>query len=64
MAYRKSTLRQMSPVARKVAKLIGEAQSVSRRLKLLLPEIQELEAKDIERKEQAVDVVKRLRGEE
>ncbi len=64
MAYRKSTLRQMSPVTRKVAKLIGEAQSVSRRLKLLLPEIQELEAKDIERKEQAVDVVKRLRGEE
>jgi len=47
-----------------VAKLIDEAQSVSRRLKLLLPEIQELEAKDIERKEQAVDVVKRLRGEE
>jgi len=37
---------------------------LSRRLKLLLPEIQELEAKDIERKEQAVDVVKRLRGEE
>ena len=64
MAYRKSTLRQISLVTRKVAKLIGEAQSVSRRLKLLLPEIQELEAKDIERKEQAVDVVKRLRGEE
>ena len=37
---------------------------LSRRLKLLLPEIQELEAKDIERKEQAVDVVKRLRGKE
>ena len=64
MAYRKSTLRQISLVTRKVAKLIDEAQSVSRRLKLLLPEIQELEAKDIERKEQAVDVVKRLRGEE
>lgn len=64
MAYRKSTLRQISLVTRKVAKLIDEAQSVSRRLKLLLPEIQELKAKDIERKEQAVDVVKRLRGEE
>jgi hypothetical protein len=47
MAYRKRTLRVMSPTARKVARLIGELDSVSRRLKNLIPELQEL---DFERK--------------
>ena len=43
MAYRKSTLRSMSPVTRKVARLIGEQDSVARRLKNLVPELQRLE---------------------
>jgi len=43
MAYRKSTLRSMSPVTRKVARLIGEQDSVAKRLKNLIPEIQSLE---------------------
>ena len=43
MAYRKSTLRSMSPVTRKVARLIGEQDSVARRLKNLIPEIQSIE---------------------
>ena len=40
MALRKKTLRKMSPTARKVARLAGEAQSVARRLINLLPELQ------------------------
>ncbi len=43
MAYRKKTLRSMSPVTRKVARLIGELDSVSRRLKNLVPELQHIE---------------------
>ena len=43
MAYRKSTLRSMSPVTRKVARLIGEQESIARRFKNLVPEIQRLE---------------------
>jgi len=43
MAYRKKTLRTMSPTARKVARLIGELDSVSRRLKNLVPELQLLD---------------------
>jgi len=43
MAYRKRTLRSMSPVARQVARLIGEQESIARRFKNLLPEIQRLE---------------------
>lgn len=43
MAYRKKTLRTMSPAARKVARLAGEMDSVSRRLKNLIPELQRLE---------------------
>ncbi len=43
MAYRKKTLRSMSPTARKVARLIGELDSVARRLKNLIPELQQLE---------------------
>ena len=33
----------MSPTARKVARLAGEAESVARRLKNLIPELQQLE---------------------
>lgn len=44
MAYRKRTLRSMSPVARKLARLIGELDSISRRTKNLIEEIQLLEA--------------------
>ena len=43
MAYRKRTLRIMSPTARKVARLIGELESVSRRLKNLVPDLQTLD---------------------
>ena len=43
MAYRKKTLRIMSPTARKVARLAGELDSVARRLKNLIPDIQRLE---------------------
>ena len=43
MAYRKKTLRSMSPTTRKVARLIGELSSVERRLKNLLPEIKRIE---------------------
>jgi len=44
MPYRKKTLRTMSPTTRKVAKLIGELESVSRRLKNLIVDIQLLES--------------------
>ena len=43
MAYRKKTLRRLTPEARKLAKLIGELESVSRRLKSLVPVIDSLE---------------------
>jgi len=43
VAYQKKTLRQMSPTTRKVARLTGEALSVGRRFKNLVPEIQRLE---------------------
>ena len=43
MAYRKRTLRTMSPTARKVARLVGELESVSKRLKNLIPDLQRLE---------------------
>lgn len=43
MAYRKKTLRIMSPTARKVARLIGELDSISRRLKNLIPQLQRLD---------------------
>ena len=43
MAYRKRTLRSMSPTTRKVARLIGEVDSISRRLKNIIPELQRLE---------------------
>ena len=43
MAYRRKTLRTMSPTARKVARLAGELESVSRRLKNLVPDLQRLD---------------------
>jgi hypothetical protein len=43
MAYRKKTLRTMSPTARKVARLTGELESVARRLKNLVPELRSLD---------------------
>ena len=43
MAYRRKTLRSMSPTTRKVARLIGELGSVERRLKNLLPAIRNIE---------------------
>jgi len=43
MAYRKRTLRSMLPTARKVARLIGELESVDKRLKNLIPELQRME---------------------
>ena len=43
MAYRKKTLRSMLPTTRKVARLIGELESVDRRLKNLIPELQRME---------------------
>lgn len=44
MAYRRRTLRRMSPTARKVARLAGETNSLARRLKNLIPELQLLDA--------------------
>ncbi len=43
MAYRKHTLRTMSPTARKVARLAGELESVATRLKNIIPELQRLD---------------------
>tara|TARA_Y100000310_G_C19974635_1_gene487027 strand:+ start:111 stop:281 length:171 start_codon:yes stop_codon:yes gene_type:complete len=51
MAYRKHTLRSMSPTTRKVARLIGELSSIERRLKNLLPEIKEIENVGINKRE-------------
>ena len=43
MAMRKKTLRRLSPEARKIARLAGEATSLGRRLKNMVVEIQRLE---------------------
>ena len=43
MPYRKVTLRRMSPVTRKYARLLGDLESVLRRGKNLVEEIQRLE---------------------
>ena len=43
MPYRKTTLRRMSPVTRKYAKLLGELESVLRKGKNMVEEIQRLE---------------------
>ena len=58
--YRKTTLRKMSPVTRKLARLIGEAKSVAKRLQNMLPEVQELEAKDLARREEMEKVLDRM----
>jgi len=43
MPYRKRTLRQMTPEARKLAKLADELESVRRRLKAMVPLVQSFE---------------------
>ena len=43
MGYRKSTLRRMMPVTRKYARLIGDLDSISRRLKNLKQDIEQME---------------------
>ena len=43
MAYRKATLRRMPPVTRRYAKLLNELDSVLRRGKNLVEEVQRLE---------------------
>lgn len=43
MAFKRKTLRIMSPTARKVARLVGEMESMARRLKNTIPNIQSLE---------------------
>lgn len=54
MAYRKRTLRQMPTHTRKLARLIGELESVSRRLKNELANIEDIERWNrVERKRQA-----------
>jgi len=47
MAYRKKTLRSMLPTTRRVARLLGELESVERRFKNLMPELQRLELDSI-----------------
>ena len=42
--YRKKTLRNMSPMARKVGRLVGEVDGISRKLKNLIPEIERIES--------------------
>lgn len=46
MAYRKKTLRGMLPTTRRLARLAGEVESLSRRIRNLLPESQEMELLD------------------
>jgi len=54
MAYRRKTLRQMPEHTRKLARLIGELESVSRRLKNELANIEDIERfYRIEQKRQA-----------
>ncbi len=43
MAYRKKTLRHMSPQSRRLARLIGEMSSITARLKSMLVNVQRLE---------------------
>ena len=43
MAFRKKSLRRMSPTARKVARLAGELDSVATRLKNMITELQHLD---------------------
>lgn len=43
MGMRKRTLRSMTPEARKLARLVGELESATRRIKNMLPNIQVME---------------------
>lgn len=43
MPYRKRTLRAMTPEARRYARLIGEMENLTKRMKNLLPRIQDIE---------------------
>lgn len=43
MPMRKKTLRSLPPQTRKIARLIGDLQSVARRLKNLLPVLEDME---------------------
>lgn len=43
MAYKSKTLRKLQPETRKIARLINELDSVTTRLKNLLPKVAELE---------------------
>jgi len=43
MVYRKKTLRRLTPEARKLAKAISQLESISRKLKNLVPIVQRLE---------------------
>jgi len=44
MPYRKKTLRAMTPTGRKLAKLQGEIDSIARRMKSLVSEVNDIEA--------------------
>lgn len=57
MAFRKKTLRTMSPTARKVARLAGELSSCTTRLKNLMPLLQELD-RDAQALEKAKDTTR------
>jgi len=50
----------MAPVTRELARLIGEATSVNRRLKGLLEDVKALETKDMARREEMETVMNRL----
>ena len=43
MSYKSKTLRKLMPKARKVARLINELDSITTRLKNILPEIESME---------------------
>lgn len=63
MAHRKKTLRKMPPVTRKLAKLLAEYESVTRRIKNLLPAIEDLEVDSLAlRKHSCLDTVKAAPG--
>lgn len=62
MAYRKRTLRSMSPVTRSVARLRGELSSIDRRLKNLIPKIRETERLADLQRNNTEAVVKRMKG--
>ena len=60
-SYRNKTLRQMPPVTRKLARLRGELASVDRRLKVLIPEIKEVERVASLTRADSIEVLDRLK---